>query len=86
MADGALGAAAVVPADCVEPSPSPGNSRGTSELREEGALSPLLPIAEPDDVAGPLIVGAEVPVENEEVDDSVDFGTPNGSVPVFVVV
>lgn len=91
MAEGALGAAAVVLADWVEvPSPSPGNSRGTCELREDGALIPLLPAAEPDGVADPLVdpvvLVADVPVENEKVEDSVEVGTPSGSVPVFDVI
>jgi hypothetical protein len=29
---------------------------------------------------------ADVPVENEDMEDSVDVGTPRGSVPVFTVV
>ncbi len=93
MAEGALGAAAVVLADWVEvPSPSPGNSRGTCELREKGTLIPLLPLpaAEPDGVAEPLVdpvvLVADVPVENEKVEDSVEVGTPSGSVPVFDVI
>lgn len=87
IVEGALGAAAVVLADCVEvPSPSPGNSRGTCELREEGTLIPLPPTEELDGVADPPVVGADVSAENEEIDDGVDVGTPRGSVPVFVVV
>lgn len=87
MAEGAPGAAADVRADCVEvPSPSPGNSSGTCGLREVEALIPLLPTGEADGVTDPLAVAADVPVENEEVDDSVDVGTPSGSVPLFVVV
>jgi hypothetical protein len=87
MADGALGAATVVLAVCVEVAdPSPGNSRGTCELREAEALIPLPPAAEPDGVTDPLVAGADVPVENEEVEDSVEVGTPSGSVPVFVVI
>jgi hypothetical protein len=87
MAEGGPGAAAVVLADWAKvPGPSPGNSRGTCELREEGALIPLLTAAEPDDVTDPLVVGAGVLVENEEEEESVEVGTPSGSVPVFVVV
>jgi hypothetical protein len=87
MAEGAPGAAAVLLADWVEVgSPSPGNSRGTCELRTEGALIPLAPAAEPDGVTDPLVAGADVPVKNEEIEDSVEVGTPSGSVPVFVVI
>jgi hypothetical protein len=70
MVGGALGAAAVVLADCMDtPSPSPGNSRGACGLR----------------VAEKALV-ADVPVENEDMEDSVDVGTPRGSVPVFTLV
>lgn len=92
MAEVAPGAAAVVLADCAEvASPSPGNSRGTCEFREEGVLMPLLPTAAEsgvvtDPLVDPLAAVADVPAENAAVEDSVDVGTPSGSVPVFVVV
>jgi hypothetical protein len=87
MVEGALG----VPADCVEmPSPSPGNSSGACGFREVDARIPLLPAEEPDGVTDPfadlLVVVAGVPVENEDMEDGVDVGTPRVSVPVFTVV
>lgn len=84
MVDGALGAAAVVPADCVAvSSPSPGNSRGTCELREAGALIPLeLPLPGVDD---PLVGAADVPAKNE-LNGSGEVGTLSGSVAAPVVV
>jgi hypothetical protein len=59
MVEGVLGAAAVVLAACVEESsPSPGNSKGAWELRDEDALMPLvLPLAGPAVVTDPLTVG-----------------------------
>ena len=71
MAEGALGAAAVVLADWEEvPSPSPGNWSGSCELREKRALIPLLPATEPEGVTDPLVdpvvLVADVPVENED--------------------
>ncbi len=70
MVEAALGAAAVVLADTVE-LPSP--SPGNSR----GACG--LRVAEEALVA-------DVPVENDDMEDSVDVGTPRGSVPVFAVV
>lgn len=65
MVEGVLGEAAVVLADCVEESsPSPGNSRGAWELRDEEALNPLvLPLAGPVVVTDPLTVGLLVVVD-----------------------
>lgn len=81
MVEGALGAAAVVPAACVElSSPSPGNCRGTCELREAGALIPL-PVVDP--VRLPVAVAAEplVAPENDDEDGSDKVGTLSGSDP-----
>jgi hypothetical protein len=82
MGEGAAGAAAVLFAVCVDVlNPSPGSSRGTCELREEGALIPLVPPA-----GDPCVMPLDGPEENDEVDGSDDVGTLSGSVPVFVVV
>jgi hypothetical protein len=70
MVEGAPSAAAVVLADCVE-LPSP----SPSNSREACGLR----------VAEDALV-ADVPVENEDMEDSVDVGTPRGSGPVFTVV
>ena len=97
MVEGGLGAAAVVLADCVEVSrPSPGNSRAACELREEGALiEAALPLAGPDVVTAPLIVGLAVAVvdplvvptdevaKDEELDS--DVATPSVSDPTAVL-
>ena len=52
---------------------------------------PLLPTAAEsgvvtDPLVDPLAAVADVPAENAAVEDSVEVGTPSGSVPVFVVV
>ena len=70
MAEGAPGAAADVRADCVE---VPFPSPGNS--RGTCGLR---------EVEEELV--ADVPVENEDMEDSVDVGTPRGSVPAFTVV
>ncbi len=88
MVEGALGADAVVRADCVElPSPSPDNSSGVCELREAGALIALvLPVAVVEAVADPPVAPTGVPAENEELDGSVEVGTLSGSLPALVAV
>jgi hypothetical protein len=84
IVEGALGAAVVVAADCVDVlSPSPGSSRGACELRDEALIPPVLPIAALE-LNGVDPAGA--PAEIEELEGSVDVGTARGSVPVFVVV
>ena len=70
MVERAPGGAAVVLADCVE---MPGPSPGNSK-----GTCGLREVEEE--------LVADVPVENEDMEDSVDVGTPRGSVPVFTVV
>jgi hypothetical protein len=95
MVEGELGAAAVVLADCIDVSrPSPGNSRGVCELREEAALiEAVLPLAGPDVVTDPLtaalvVVDPLVVAEDDDVaeivdvDGSDDVVTPRGSDPI----
>lgn len=96
MLEGALGAAAVVPAACVELfGPSPDNCSGIWGLRVAGAPILLLPTEDPVVAADPLIAApapddvdppADAPAENEEEEGSVDVGTLSGSVPMFGVV
>lgn len=86
MVEGALGAAAVELADCVEvSSPSPGNFRGTWELGDE-ALIPLVPppAEEPLTVVPPAVPDGDVP-ENVEADGSDDVRTLRGSDPIVVL-
>lgn len=86
-------APAVVPADWVEvSSPSPGNSRGSWELRE-AVLIPLVPPPGSDAVADPLtveavVLGADpfVVPDGDAVEgvERVEVGTLRGSVPLPV--
>ena len=96
MAEGALGAAAVVPAACVELfGPSPDNCSGVWGLCEAGAPIPMLPAEDPVVAADPLIAvpapddvdpPADPSAGNEEEEGSVDVGTLRGSVPMLVDV